>query len=136
MTTTVQKLQVYTYTDNTSNIYLYFILSELSTLFGIKNTSNFKKYVSKENMISFRDYKGKKDKIKIDPRQILVNKNGIKDIINKKKKIKLTDELLNFFKLYDIEFQTEENNSEDEDIHNNIEKERVKKVVLLLNHLI
>jgi prophage antirepressor-like protein/very-short-patch-repair endonuclease len=65
----------------------YYIGSEICELLGYKNTTqSIKINVSDNNKISFKKFSGKKE-LKLDPRQILINKEGVYELLEKNKKI-------------------------------------------------
>jgi len=65
----------------------YYIGSEICKLLGYKNTtSSIKKNVSDNNKIKFKNFSGKKEPV-LDPRQILINKEGVYELLEKNKKI-------------------------------------------------
>jgi very-short-patch-repair endonuclease/transposase-like protein len=64
----------------------YFIGSEVCELLGYTNTFRAIQNISDDNKISFKNYTGKKEP-KIDSRQILINKEGIYELLNKNKKV-------------------------------------------------
>ena len=65
----------------------YYIGSEICELLGYKNTTqSIKINVSDNNKISFKKFSGKKER-KLDPRQILINKEGVYELLEKNKKI-------------------------------------------------
>ena len=71
----------------------YFIGSEVCELIGYKNTFRAIQNISDDNKISFKNYTGKKEP-KIDARQILINKEGIYELLNINKKV-LSDHTIN-----------------------------------------
>jgi prophage antirepressor-like protein len=90
------KITKYSYVDDNSEEKEYFIASEITSLIGYKNVTQFIKNVSEENKIFFKNYLGVKEP-KIYASQILINKDGIYEILNKTKNT-LSEETLNIFK--------------------------------------
>jgi transposase/prophage antirepressor-like protein/very-short-patch-repair endonuclease len=79
------KLAKYSYTAN-GVLFEYFVASEIAKLLGYKNPGEgIKNNISNCNKIEFRDYQGVKIP-KIDPRTILVTRDGIEEIILKTRK--------------------------------------------------
>ena len=83
----------------------YFIGREVILALGYKNTKRIiKKYVTKENKISFKDFTGEKSK-NLQPHVILITKEGITEILSEPKlaKITLSRDTLNMFKKHNID---------------------------------
>jgi very-short-patch-repair endonuclease/prophage antirepressor-like protein len=78
----------------------YFIGYEIANLLGYNNHSQVIKKVSKFNQLIFRDYLGVKHKI--NPKTILINRNGITEILLKIRK-RLSIEVLNTLKKFEID---------------------------------
>ena len=91
------KLTKYSYFEENNKEIEYFIGTEIAILLGYKNTPQaIQLNVSEENKIIFKDYLGIKEP-KINGRKILINKNGVNELINKNKKT-LSDEVINILK--------------------------------------
>ena len=79
------QLTEYSHTTN-KNMQIYFIGFELALLLGYKNTTSvIKNNISQCNKILFRNYQGEKKPI-INPKTILINKEGAIELINKCRK--------------------------------------------------
>jgi len=119
MNTIEHKLQIYEYNENGKD-YKYFIGSEVASILGFKKPTNQLKKISDKNKVLFKDYKGIKDK-KIDPRQYLINKDGIYEILKSKKCKKMSKDVIEVLKIYDIEIHQDiiikdDNDNEDDNI--------------------
>lgn len=77
-----KELTTYSYINN-GTCFEYFVGYEITTIIGYKNPSKtIKNSVSKCNQLTFRDYPGVKIPA-INPRSILINSDGINEILNK-----------------------------------------------------
>lgn len=86
------------------NVYSdYFVANQIAPLLGYN--SSITSYVSSENKIKFNDYKGVKEP-KLNARTILINRNGIREILLKTKK-SINDEIKKFIEKYNIEIENE-----------------------------
>ena len=94
------KLTVYSYKNN--NIcYEYFIGIEIASLLGYtKTTQAILNNVSKCNQLVFREYHGVKEP-KLNPKTILISRDGVNEIIDKTKK-SIPQDTLNILKMYNI----------------------------------
>lgn len=94
-------------TDSKINIYSeYFVANQILPLLELNNSSRIiQLYVSNENKIKFSDYKGVKEP-KLNARTILINRNGIREILLKTKK-SINDEIKKFIEKYNIEIENE-----------------------------
>jgi prophage antirepressor-like protein len=96
----MNSINIYSYSNNNEK-FEYFVASEIALLLGYKNTGQMiKKFVSEQNKIFFKDYKGIKEPI-LNGRQILINRKGIYDILEKIKK-NIPQETIDIFKSIDI----------------------------------
>ena len=96
----MNSLNIYSYSNNNEKIE-YFVAAEIASVFGYKNTTQvIKNYVSEENKIFFKDYKGVKEP-KLYGSQILINREGIYDILMKIKK-NIPQETIDIFKSINI----------------------------------
>jgi very-short-patch-repair endonuclease/prophage antirepressor-like protein/transposase len=74
-------LNVYYYTENNNN-FTYFVAFEIANLLGYNKLGVLiTKYVSEQNKIIFREFKGNKDPY-LDPRTILITKEGVNQLLN------------------------------------------------------
>jgi prophage antirepressor-like protein/very-short-patch-repair endonuclease len=95
------KLNVYSYICD-GVCFEYFIGYEVAVLLGYKNTKDvILKNVSKSNKIHFRDYAGVKEP-KLDPRVILVTRDGASEIVSKTKK-NISPDVLHILQQFNIE---------------------------------
>ena len=80
------KITKYSYISENNELKEYFIGAEIAKLLGYKNnTQAIQLNVSEENKQTFKNYLGVKEP-KINSKQILINKNGINELINKNRK--------------------------------------------------
>lgn len=109
------KIIKYSYIDEHFNEKEYFIASEIASLIGYKNTTQvIKLTISEENKIFFKNYLGIKEP-KLDSKQILINKNGIYELLSKTKK-KINHNTINILKSIKIDTSIyEEYEDEDEE---------------------
>ena len=108
------KITKYMYLDENNEEKHYFIGGEIATLIGYQNTSDsIQRNVSEENKILFKNYLGVKEP-KINGRQILINKSGIYELLNKNRKI-LSEEVINTFKEIDIKIEKYDDDDDDDD---------------------
>ena len=107
----------YSYNDEEKNEFEYFIGSEIATLLGYKNTTEIiKRNITEQNKISFKNFLGIKEP-KLDGKQILINKNGIYELLSKTKK-KINDNAINILKNIKIDihiFDEDEEKNDEED---------------------
>ena len=112
----VEKEKLTVYADNSENK-AYYIGSEICELLEYKNSAqSIKLNVSDHNKIAFKDYQGKKEP-KLDPRQILINKEGVFELLQKNRK-KLSDESIDILNNAGIDVSKstdEESDSEEQD---------------------
>jgi len=109
------KITKYTYVDENFENIDYFIGSQIAMLFGYKNTTQvIQKTVSIENKVSFKDYIGIKEP-KIYASQILINKQGVNELLKTNKK-NLTDEIINILINLGINVLNDNDNDNDIDI--------------------
>ena len=102
----IKKLTVYSYVDN--NIcYEYFLGNQISKLIGYSQTNEIKKFISKNNMIEFCDYPGDKT-YKLYPRAMLINREGVKEIIVNTRKY-LTSFIKDIFRKSSFDIKIENN---------------------------
>ena len=112
------KITKYMYLDENNEEKHYFIGGEIATLIGYQNsTQAIQLNVSEQNKISFKNYLGVKEP-KINGRQILINKSGIYELLNKNTKT-LSDEAINILKDIDVKIEDKKKeivpNTEDDD---------------------
>ena len=95
------ELTIYSYISN-HLCFEYFIGYEIATLLGYKNiTQNITNNVSKCNQLVFRDYPGVKYP-ELDPKTILVTRDGVVEILLKTRK-RLSPDILHIFKKFHID---------------------------------
>jgi very-short-patch-repair endonuclease len=98
---TENELTTYSYISN-HLCFEYFIGYEVAALLGYKNPAEIiKKNVSKSNQLIFRDYPGVKIP-KLDPRVILITRDGVIEILLKTRK-RITPDVLHILKKFNIE---------------------------------
>jgi len=94
-------LNMYSYISN-RYCHEYFVGYEIATLLGYKNTrSTIKNNVSKCNQLPFREYPGARYP-PLDPRTILITRDGAVEILLKTRK-KLTPDILQLLKRFGVE---------------------------------
>ena len=104
----------YTYVDENFENIDYFIGSQIAILLGYKNTTQvIQKTVSIENKVSFKNYIGIKEP-KINPRQILINKQGVNELLKTNRK-NLTDEIINILINLGINILNDDDDNDDDD---------------------
>ena len=95
------ELTTYKYTSN-GYLFEYFVGFEVAALIGYKNTKDvISKNVSKCNQLVFREYPGIKNP-KIDPRTILITRDGSNEIIIKTRK-NISPDVLHILKKFNID---------------------------------
>ena len=96
-----KELTTYSYISN-GLCFEYFIGYEIASLLGYKSPKDTITHnVSKSNQLSFRDYPGVKEPI-IDPRVILITRDGAIELLIKTRK-RLTPDILHMFKEFGID---------------------------------
>ena len=94
------ELTTYSYINN-GYCFEYFVGYEITALLGYKNAVQTLVNVSKSNKIEFRDYPGSK-KPKLDPKTILITRDGAIEILIKTRK-RLTPDVMHILKTFNIE---------------------------------
>lgn len=94
------ELTTYSYINN-GYCFEYFVGYEITALLGYKNAVQTLVNVSKSNKIEFRDYPGVK-KPKLDPKTILITRDGAIEILIKTRK-RLTPDVMHILKTFNIE---------------------------------
>ena len=94
------ELTTYSYINN-GYCFEYFVGFEITSLLGYKNTNAALVNVSKQNKIEFRDYPGVR-KPKLDPKTILITRDGAIEILIKTRK-RLTPDVLHILKTFHID---------------------------------
>ena len=103
----------------------YFIGYKITELLGYKNPkSAITNSVSKNNEISFRNFTGIKEP-KLNPRTILITRDGVIEILSKTRKTISTD-IINFFNKYGISLNKKIEDCDSELIINSNTKELTK----------
>jgi very-short-patch-repair endonuclease len=98
--TNENELTTYSYISN--GLYFeYFVGYELATLIGYKNTTQIINSISKSNQLVFRDFPGVKEP-ELDPRTILITRDGVIEILLKTRK-RLTPDVLHLLKEFNID---------------------------------
>ena len=121
-------LTKYSYLNQNNEEIEYFIGAEIAILLGYKNnTQAIQLNVSQVNKINFKNYLGIKEP-KINSRQILINKNGIKELINKNNKT-ISQEIIDILKEINIIITPDEEDVE-EDVEDVEEDEEDKNSIL------
>ena len=106
------KITKYMYLDENNEEKHYFIGGEIAKLIGYQNTSDsIQRNISEENKILFKNYLGVKEP-KINGRQILINKNGIYELLNKNRKT-LSDEAISILNELNIKIEKYDEDEED-----------------------
>ena len=95
------ELTTFTYISN--GLYFeYFVGYELTSLLGYKNVSKtINDNVSKSNKLEFRDYPGVKEP-ELDPRTILITRDGVIEILLKTRK-RISPDVLHILKKFNID---------------------------------
>ena len=98
----------------------YYIGSQVCELLGYKNTGQtIKINVSDDNKITFKNYSGKKEP-SLDPRQILITKEGVYELLQKNKKI--SQNIIDVFAKANIDvYKIIKNDKEDNDENKHVE---------------
>jgi very-short-patch-repair endonuclease len=97
----INNLTKYSYQSH-GIMFEYFVGYEITTLLGYKNPkSAITHSVSKSNQIIFKDYPGVKDP-ELDPRTILITRDGVVEILLKTRK-RLSPDVLHILKEFGIE---------------------------------
>jgi prophage antirepressor-like protein len=108
----------------------YFVGYEIATLLGYKNTTRtIRDIVSKSNQLEFRDYQGDKEP-NLDPRTILITKEGAIEILNKTHK-HISNDIINILTNFDIEkkiLTTNENKNIEDNDKNDENDMKLKKL--------
>jgi len=94
------ELTTYSYINN-GFCFEYFVGYEIVSLLGYKNLSQTIKNVSKSNQLSFNDYPGAKYP-ELDPRTILITRDGVIEILLKTRK-RISPDVLHILKKFQIE---------------------------------
>ena len=94
------ELTTYSYINN-GYCFEYFVGYEITTLLGYKNAIQTLVNVSKSNKMEFRDYPGVK-KPQLDPKTILITRDGAIEILIKTRK-RLTPDVLHILKTFHID---------------------------------
>ena len=94
------ELTTYSYINN-GYCFEYFVGFEITSLLGYKNAIQTLVNVSKSNKIEFRDYPGVKKPL-LDPKTILINRDGAIEILIKTRK-RLTPDVLHILKTFHID---------------------------------
>lgn len=98
----------------------YFIGSEICDLIGYLNTTRAISNISDDNKITFKNYTGKKEPL-IDPRQILIKKEGVYELLEKNTK-KLSDNTITILKNANIDVSRFIKNDEKSEEYEEYEK--------------
>ena len=77
----IKELNVYYHTENGVKTE-YFIAYEIVKILGYRQVNEIIKYVSKDNRIEFRDYKGERNP-RINPKAMLITRKGVNNILIK-----------------------------------------------------
>ena len=80
-----KELSTYSYTTSDNTCLEYFVGYEIAVILGYKNTTQVIQYISKSNQLQFRDYTGVKIPY-LDPRTILISRDGAIEILLKTRK--------------------------------------------------
>ena len=98
-----KELTTYSYISRGTYIFFeYFVGYEIAALLGYNNTTQVvKKNVSKSNQLIFRDYPGEKVPL-LDPRTILITREGAIEILIKTRK-RISPDVLHILKEFHIE---------------------------------
>ncbi len=98
-----KELTTYSYISKGTYIFFeYFVGYEISALLGYKDTNKtIRKNVSKSNQLIFRDYPGEKVPL-LDPRTILITREGAIEILIKTRK-SLSPDVLHILKTFNID---------------------------------
>lgn len=94
------ELSTYSYISN-GFCFEYFVGYEIASLLGYKNTTQIVNSVSKSNQLIFREFPGLKEP-ELDPRTILITRDGVIEILLKTRK-RLTSDVLHILKKFQIE---------------------------------
>jgi transposase-like protein/very-short-patch-repair endonuclease len=94
------ELKTYSYINN-GLCFEYFVGYEVASLIGYKNPKNVIKNVSKSNQLVFREYPGAKYP-ELDPRTILITRDGVIEILLKTRK-RISPDVLHILKKFQIE---------------------------------
>ena len=94
------ELSTYSYISN-HLCFEYFVAYEITTLLGYKNTAQTINNVTKSNQLVFRDYPGVKIP-ELDPRTILITRDGVVEIILKTRK-RISQDVLHILKTFHID---------------------------------
>jgi len=95
-----KELLTYTYVSN-GLFFEYFVGFQITSLLGYKNAVQTLTNVSKQNKIEFREYPGVQ-KPKLDPKTILITRDGAVEILIKTRKI-LTPDVIHILKEFGID---------------------------------
>ena len=94
------ELTMYSYINN-GYCFEYFIGLQITSLIGYSNVTQALSNVSKQNKLEFRDYPGVK-KPKLDPKSILITRDGAIELLIKTRK-RISQDILHLFKEFGIE---------------------------------
>ena len=94
------KLTMYSYINN-GYCFEYFIGLQITSLIGYTNVTQALSNVSKQNKLEFRDYPGVK-KPKLDPKSILITRDGAIELLIKTRK-RISQDILHLFKEFGID---------------------------------
>ena len=100
-----KELSIYYYTTSDNTCLEYFIGYQIAALLGYKSPHSFiTKNVSKSNKLIFCDYKGVKEPY-LDPRTILISRDGAIEILLKTRK-SISPDVLQILQKFNIEIPT------------------------------
>ena len=100
-----KELSIYSYTTSDNTCFEYFVGYQITTLLGYKNPSKtITANVSKSNQLQFRDYTGVKIPY-LDPRTILITRDGAIEILLKTRK-SISADVLQILQKFNIKTPT------------------------------
>jgi len=94
------ELTMYSYINN-GYCFEYFVGLQITSLIGYSNVTQALSNVSKQNKLEFRDYPGVK-KPKLDPKSILITRDGAIELLIKTRK-RISQDILHLFKEFGID---------------------------------
>ena len=99
-----KELSTYSYTTSDNTCLEYFVGYEIAVILGYKNTTQVIQYISKSNQLQFRDYTGVKIPY-LDPRTILISRDGAIEILLKTRK-SISADVLQILQKFNIKTPT------------------------------
>ena len=99
-----KELSIYSYTTSDNTCLEYFVGYEIAVILGYKNTTQVIQYISKSNQLQFRDYTGVKIPY-LDPRTILISRDGAIEILLKTRK-SISADVLQILQKFNIKTPT------------------------------